>query len=249
MAPQRFAVEYEVDGTTMVGRMALPDGEGLCPGVLIAHEGNGLDDHQKERADRFADLGYVAFALDYYGGGTPLEDRTQINDRLDRLSNDPHYARRVAAAGLAVLLDQPRTNPRSIAAVGYCYGGSLVLELARTGADIKAVVGFHPGLYDRRNDSSAITGTVLMCVGADDPLIPAADRVAFEAEMRDANVDWRLILYGGARHSFTNPRVDAFGIEALAYNQRADERSWRAMLDLFHEVLTDTLPDTAQHQP
>jgi dienelactone hydrolase len=233
---ERRDIAYDVDGETMVGRLVVPDGTGRRPGVLIAHEGNGLDEHQKVRADRFADLGYVTFALDYHGGGKPLDDRARINERLDRLSGDPAYARRVAAAGLAVLLNEARTDPASIAAVGYCFGGSLVLELARTGADIKAVVGFHPGLYDRRDDSSAITGAVLMCVGADDAIVPVADRVAFEAEMRAAGVDWRMNLYGGAKHSFTNPHIDALGIEALAYDQRADERSWRGMLDLFDEV-------------
>ena len=222
----------------MIGRLALPSGSGRRPGVLVAHEGNGLDDHQKERADRFADLGYVAFALDYYGAGRPLEDRSEINERLDRLSGDPAYARRVAAAGLDVLVAQPRTDPDRLAAVGYCYGGSLMLELARTGVDLKAVVGFHPGLYDRRRDSHNITGTVLVCVGADDPLIPATDREAFAVEMKEANVDWTMILYGGARHSFTNPHIDQLGIGALAYDETADRRAWTAMTELFREVFT-----------
>ena len=221
----------------MIGRLALPDGSDRRPAVLIAHEGNGLDEFQKTRADRFAELGYVAFALDYHGGGRPLTDRVRINERLDRLSNDPPFARRVAAAGLAVLLDQSRSDPARVVAVGYCFGGSLVLELARTGADLKAVVGFHPGLYDRRDDSSAIRGAVLVCVGAQDPLIPIGDRIAFEDEMRVAGVDWRMIMYGGAKHSFTNPNIDALGIDALAYNARADQQSWRAMLDLFDDVL------------
>jgi dienelactone hydrolase len=248
VAVGRSDVAYEVDGTQMIGRLALPEGRAPRAGVLIAHEGYGLDDFQKTRADRFAELGYVAFALDYYGGGRPLEDRAEIGARMGRLSGDPQYARRVAAAGLAVLLDQPQTDPRSIAAVGYCFGGSLVLELARTGADIKAVVGFHPGLHDRRNDSSAITGSVLMCVGADDPLVPDADRLAFENEMRAANVDWRMIVYGRAKHGFTNPHADTFGIEAVAYDRRADERSWHAMIELFDEVLADTAA-VEHHEP
>jgi len=201
---ERRDIAYEVDGSAMIGRLALPDGSDRRPAVLIAHEGNGLDEFQKTRADRFAELGYVAFALDYHGGGRPLTDRVRINERLDRLSNDPPFARRVAAAGLAVLLDQSRSDPARVVAVGYCFGGSLVLELARTGADLKAVVGFHPGLYDRRDDSSAIRGAVLVCV---------------------------------AKHSFTNPNIDALGIDALAYNARADQQSWRAMLDLFDDVL------------
>jgi len=230
-------IAYDVAGMTMVGRLALPDGDDQRPGVLIAHEGNGLDDNQKARAQRYADLGYVAFALDYYGGGRPLEDRSAINDRLDRLSGEPALTREIVTAGLDVLLAQPRVDGSRVAAVGYCYGGSLVLELGRTGADVKAIVGFHPGLHDRRSDSAAIRGAVLVCVGADDPLIRPEDRLAFEHEMTAAGVDWRMNLYGGARHSFTNPNVDALGLDALAYDERADRRSWRAMLELFDEVL------------
>jgi dienelactone hydrolase len=229
-------ITYEADGTTMIGRLALPDGEGQRPGVLIAHEGNGLDDYQKQRSERFAALGYVAFALDYYGGGKPLDDRAQITERLTTFTEHPERARNVATAGLDILLAQPRVDHAKIAAVGYCFGGALVLELARTGADVKAVVGFHPGLGTTRTDSANITGKVLMCVGADDPLIPVEHRVAFEEEMRAAGVDWRMNLYGGAQHSFTNPRAPLAGLPGLAYDQASDERSWRAMVDLFDEV-------------
>jgi dienelactone hydrolase len=229
-------VEYEVEGSLMIGRLVTPDGSGVRPAVLIAHEGNGLDEYQKARTERFADLGYVAFSLDYHGGGRPLDRRDQINERLTRLSNDPQYARRVAAAGLAVLVAHPRVDPARVAAVGYCFGGSLVLELARTGADLRAVIGFHPGLYDRRDDSSGITGAVLVCVGSDDPIVPSSDRIAFEKEMSEAGVDWQMLILGGAKHSFTNPHIDELGIDGLAYDSRSDERSWRAMLDLFAEV-------------
>jgi dienelactone hydrolase len=232
-------IAYEVDGTTMVGRLALPEGEGPRPAVLIAHEGNGLDDYQKSRPERFAALGYVAFALDYHGGGRPLENRDEINARLTRLSGNAETIRAIASAGLDVLLAQPRTDPSRVAAIGYCFGGTLVLELARTGADLKAVVGFHPGLTTTRpEDSSNIVGAVLVCVGTDDPLIPVEQRLAFETEMRGAGVDWRMNLYGGARHSFTHPRAPSFEVPSLAYHRPSDERSWRAMLDLFDEVFS-----------
>jgi dienelactone hydrolase len=230
-------ISYDVDGSTMIGRLALPEGDAVRPAVLIAHEGNGLDDFQKTRPERFAALGYVAFALDYYGGGRPLDDRAEINARLTTLYDNPDRTRQIAAAGLDVLLAQPRTDRDKVAAVGYCFGGTLALELARAGADLKAVIGFHPGLTTSRpQDSVNIVGKVLVCVGADDPIVPVEQRVAFETEMRAAGVDWRMNVYGGAQHSFTHPRAELATLEGLAYDQRTDERSWRAMLDLLDEV-------------
>ncbi len=232
-------IEYDIDGTVMIGRLALPDGEGVRPAVLIAHEGPGLDDHQKDRASRFAELGYVAFALDYHGGGTLVTDRDEMMARLGALSADPERIRARARAGLEVLLREPRTDASKVAAVGYCFGGTMVLELARGGADVKAVVGFHPGLSTARpEDARNITGKVLVCVGAEDPFIPVEQRLAFEAEMRAAGVDWRMNLYGGAEHSFTHPWADLAAFPGVKYHQPTDERSWRAMLDLFDEVFT-----------
>jgi dienelactone hydrolase len=230
-------IAYEVDGSTMIGRLAVPEGEGTRPAILIAHEGNGLDDYQKSRPERFAELGYVAFALDYHGGGTPLQDRAEINARLTMLSDNPDRARAIATAGLDVLLAHPMADRSRVAAIGYCFGGSLVLELARTGADLKAVVGFHPGLVSTRpQDSANIVGRVLVCVGTEDPLVPLEHRLAFETEMRAAGVDWRMNLYGGAKHSFTHPRAELVGVPGIEYHQPSDERSWRAMVDLFDEV-------------
>jgi dienelactone hydrolase len=232
-------IEYDVGGTVMIGRLALPDGEGRRPAVLIAHEGPGLDDYQKSRAERFAQLGYVAFALDYHGGGKLLADRDAMMVRLGLLTDHPEQTRALAAAGLDVLLAEPRSDAGHVAAVGYCFGGTLVLELARAGAELTAVVGFHPGLATARpHDARNIKAKVLVCVGTDDPFIPVEQRLAFEAEMRAAGVDWRMNLYGGAQHSFTHPWADRAPIPGLQYHPRSAERSWRAMLDLFDEVFT-----------
>ena len=230
-------IEYEADGRTMIGWLAVPAGGGRHPAVLIAHEGTGLDDHQRCRADQLAELGYVAFALDYQGGGRPLDNRDEMMIRLGALWEDPERIRTLAGAGLAVLLAEPRTDASKIAAVGYCFGGALVLELARGGADLKAVVGFHPRLATMRpQDARNITAKVLVCVGSEDRLIPVDERLAFEDEMRTAGVDWRMSLYGGAQHSFTHPWVDAVNLPGLEYDRLADERSWRAMVDLLDEV-------------
>jgi dienelactone hydrolase len=230
-------IAYDVDGTRMVGRLAVPDGTARRPAVLIAHEGNGLDEVQKDRAARFAELGYIAFALDYHGGGQVLVERDEINARLTVLLEDPDRARRVAQAGLDVLLAQRAADPVRVAAVGYCFGGTLVLELGRSGARLAAIVGFHPGLTTARpEDSRNIAAPVLVCVGAEDPYIPPEQRRAFAEEMTAAGVDWRMYLYGGAQHSFTHRRAAAAGVPGLAYHRPTDERSWRAMLDVFREV-------------
>jgi len=230
-------IEYQADGIRLVGHLAVDDTRtGPRPAVLIAHEGPGLDDHAKETAERLAGLGYAAFALDYNGDGKLLP-REGMMERLGALMGDPERTRALGRAGLDVLLAQDEADATQVAAIGFCFGGTLALELARSGADLKAVVGFHSGLGTRRpEDARNIQGRVLVCIGADDPLIPAEQRAAFEAEMKEGGVDWRMNLYGGAAHSFTNPRASDMGIPGVAYEQRADERSWRAMTDLFDET-------------
>jgi dienelactone hydrolase len=230
-------VKYQADGTTMVGRLAVPDGPGPHPAVLIAPEANGLDDHQRERADHLADLGYAALAMDIHGNGTVITERDQMMARLQDLASDPERIRDIARAGLDVLLEQPSVARSKLAAIGYCFGGFMVMELARTGADLKAVVGFHPGLNSPRpQDSRNITGKVLICLGDADPVAPPEQRHAFEEEMRTAGVDWQLHLYGDVKHSFTHPNAEQAGMPGLKYDPDADRWSWRAMLGLFDDV-------------
>ena len=232
-------IEYSCNGLRLVGQIAVDDSRpGKRPAVLVAHEGNGLGDHAKNSARKLAELGYVAFALDYYGDGKPLPP-DQIASRCSALIDDPLLTRVIGRAGLDVLLASEYADSTKVAAIGYCFGGTMSLELARDGVDLEAVVGFHSGLSTSRpEDASNISGSVLVCIGADDPLIPPAQRVAFEEEMRAGGVDWRMNVYGGAVHSFTNPAADGSN-PVLAYEPRADARSWRAMLDLFAEKFHD----------
>ncbi len=238
-------VEYEADGIAMVGHLAVPDegdGEreagGLRPAVLVAHEAPGLDDTHRGRADRLAELGYVAFALDAHGGGQFRLDDPAVRERVAAVMADPDRARAIAGSALDLLCGHPRVDASRVAAIGYCFGGTLVLELARGGADLRAVVGFHPGLgTSRPEDARNITGTVLVCVGSEDPHVDAGARAAFEAEMRAGGVDWRMHLYGGVQHSFTHPHADRAGIPGLAYDPVAADRAWRAMVELFDERL------------
>jgi dienelactone hydrolase len=236
--PTTRDIEYRADGTTMIGRLAVPDGAGKRPAVLIAHEANGLDDHQRGRAAQLAELGYVALAIDYHGGARVYTDREEMMARIGLLAADPDRIRALGRAGLDALLAEPRADASNVAAIGYCFGGTVVLELARSGAAIKALVGFHPGLATSRpEDSVNIKAAVLVCIGSEDPFIPPEQRVSFEAEMRAAGVDWQMNLYGGAKHSFTHPNAAQSGLPGLEYHQPAAERSWQAMLDLFAEVL------------
>jgi dienelactone hydrolase len=230
-------ISYDVDDVTYVGHLAVDlDRSGRRPAVLVCHEGPGLTDHAKHAAERLAELGYVAFALDYHGGGRALP-MDQIMPRLGALMGDPLRTRRLAQAGLDVLLRHPAADDGRVAAIGYCFGGTMALELARGGGAVHAVVGFHSGLGTARpDDASAILGKVLVCIGAEDPLIPPEQRAAFEAEMRAGGVDWRLNLYGGAVHSFTNPQAGLLGRPGIAHHEPSDQRSWRAMLDLFDET-------------
>ena len=231
------AIEYDADGMRAVGYLVLPDGDDARPGVLVSHEGPGMDEHAKGRARRIAtELGYVAFVLDYIGGGERV-DMSEIGARLGPLMTDPLKTRRVGQTGLAILTSQARVDTARLAAIGYCFGGTMSLELARGGAPFKAVVGFHSGLGTARPaDAKDITGKVLVCIGAEDPIIPPEQRLDFEREMRAGNVDWRMNLYGGAAHSFTNPAAGDMGMPGIAYHAATDRRSWAAMVDLFTEV-------------
>ena len=232
-------IEYHADGARLVGYLAVDDTRsGKRPGVLVAPEGGGLVDLTKSIARRLAEAGYVAFAMDYYGDGKPLSDRNEVMPRINAFMAEPSTIRARATEALAVLARQPECDPAKLAATGYCFGGTTVLELARSGAELQAVVGFHSGLATTRpQDAKAIKAKVLTCIGALDPIIPPEQRLAFEKEMTEGGVDWRMNVYGAAGHSFTNPDVGALGMPGFEYHAETDRRSWAAMLDLFDEAL------------
>jgi dienelactone hydrolase len=231
-------IAYTADGAELVGFLAVDEARsGKRPGIIVAHEGGGLTDHAKTSARKLAEAGYVAFALDYFGGGQPLPDLSQAMPRIMAWMADPTGIRARAHAALEVLTAQPETDVNRLAGIGYCFGGTTVLEMARAGEPLLAVVGFHSGLGTGKPAAAgAVKAKVLVQIGADDPIIPPEQRAAFEAEMKAAGVDWRMLVYGGAGHSFTNPAANGLGRPGFAYDKSADERSWRVMLDLFAEV-------------
>lgn len=231
-------IAYDVDGKRYVGYLATPEGDAVSAGVLVAGEGSGLGPQVKQRCHQLAELGYVAFAVDYLGDGQILSDMATMLARLGELRGDIPRVRRMARAGLAQLTARPNVDAARVAAIGYCFGGQFVLELARDGAPIAATVGFHAGLRTPNpNDAHRIRGKVLACTGADDPLVTADDRAAFEREMRDARVDWRHEIYGGAVHGFANPHAGEMGNPAVQYHEPTHRRSWESMRRLFAETI------------
>ncbi len=234
-------LSYDADGLTMESHLYVDDrhGAGRRPAVLVFPEAFGLGDHAKSRAVRLAGLGYTVLACDIHGHGKLYTELAEVMPIVTALRDNPLKIRARAQAALQTLLNRPEVDPTRIAAIGYCFGGTMSLELARGGADIRAAVGFHSGLTTKRpDDAKQIKAKVLACIGADDPGITPADRAAFEQEMRAGGVDWQLHLYGGVVHSFTNKEAAKMGMPDFArYDAAADVRSWEAMIGLFAEVL------------
>lgn len=230
-------VEYKDGDTLLEGYLAYDDAAAdRKPGVLVVHEWKGLDDYAKKRAEQLAGMGYVAFAADIYGKGVRPKDHQEAGATAGKFKGDRALLRRRARAGLDALRAQPGVDPARLAAIGYCFGGTTVLELARSGAEIAGVVSFHGGL-DTPVPAKALKAKVLVLHGADDPHVPDKDVLAFAKEMRDAKADWQLVSYGNAVHGFTNPNNGGDPSKGAAYDAAADRRSWAAMRAFFDEVL------------
>ncbi|CDI01536.1 Dienelactone hydrolase [Candidatus Competibacter denitrificans Run_A_D11] len=231
-------VEYRQGETRLVGYLAYPkDAKGPLPGILVVHEWMGLNDYAKRRAEQLAALGYVALAADIYGDGKLAANREEAGKLAGSYKQDRPLLRARATAGLAALKAQAAVAGNQIAAIGYCFGGTTVLELARSGADLAGVVSFHGGLdTPTPQDAKNIHAKVLALHGADDPYVPADHVATFEQEMRTGGVDWQLIAYGGAVHGFTNPSNGSDNSKGAAYNASADTRSWSAMQQFFNEL-------------
>ena len=235
------AVHYQADGLAMIGHLVRNDAQpGRRPGVLVFPEGGGLGEHAKSRAARIAaEFGYVALACDLYGGGEAMTDFASVMPRLNQIRGNAAKVRALTQSAHTALAARPDVDPTRIAAIGFCFGGTLAYELALTGAPIKAAIGFHGGLtVSSPQDAGQIKAKVLALLGADDPAIPPEQRDAFVAMLRAAGVDWQMTLYGGVVHSFTNQQAAALNRPDFArYDATADARSWRQMSDLFAETL------------
>jgi len=231
-------VEYRQGDAVLEGYLAYDDSiSGKRPGVLVVHEWTGLGNYIKKRVDQLARLGYVAFGADIYGKGIRPATPEAAGREAGKYRSDRKLLRARAQAGLAELRRQPLVDPGRLAAIGYCFGGTTVLELARSGADLLGVVSFHGGLETPTpEDAKNIRAKVLALHGADDPHVPPQQVAAFLDEMRKGGVDWQMVFYGGAVHSFTNPDSGNDPSKGVAYNEKADRRSWEAMRVFFTEI-------------
>ena len=232
-------ITYHDGALTLRGVVAYDETvAGPRPGILVVHEAWGLGEHAIERAKMLAGLGYVALAADMYGDRRQASDLPQAMELIGDLRTNPDKLRARAGAAVAALKAQPNVDASRLAGIGFCFGGTTVLELARGGADLKGVVSFHGGLQTAAAAKpGAVTPKVLVCTGADDPMIPPSQVVEFEDEMRQAGADWQVNSYGGTVHSFTNPNAGkGVALEGLAYNRQTDQRSWAAMRAFFDEI-------------
>jgi len=230
-------VDYQVEGVACSGYLARPDDDGPHPGVLVVHNWLGVTDAVRFRADMLARLGYVAFAADVFGADvrpTPEEAPGVAGGYY----GDPRLFRARLTGGYEQLLASPGVDRGRTAAIGYCFGGSGVLQLARTGADLRAVVSFHGGLQPGPEGEAAdIRAKVLVLTGAIDPVVPPEAVDAFEADLRTApDLDWQVVTYSGSMHAFTEPGTDAPD-HGAQFNAVAEARSWRAMKDFLAEAL------------
>lgn len=231
-------IEYKAGETTCEGMLVWDDKlSARRPGVLIAHQWKGLTDYEKKRAEMLAQLGYAVFCADVYGKGVRATNPKDAGALASKYKGDRPLLRERINAALATFRKQASVKPEQVAAIGYCFGGTTVLELARSGADVKGVVSFHGGLGSPTPaDARNIKTKVLVLHGADDPNVPPAEVESFAKEMRDAKVDWQLVAYGNAVHSFTDWNAGDDNSKGVAYNKAADERSWQAMKDFFGEL-------------
>ncbi len=237
-AVQSREIDYKQGTTPLQGFLAWNDSTtGRRPGVLVVHEWWGLNEHARNQAKRLAEAGYVAFALDMFGKGKVTTHPDEAKAFVAEATKDPATLAARFDAALQLLKQDPHVDPQHIAAIGYCFGGAVVLAQARSGADLDAVVSFHGAIPPSAPvKKGAVTARVLILTGSADPFVPAADVSRFENELKAAGADVRVVTYPGVEHSFTNPDADKAGMQGLKYNAAADKESWAEALKFFKSV-------------
>lgn len=239
---QTREIPYQAkDGTSLLGYYAFDDSiKGKRPGIVVVHEWWGLNDYARRRARELAQLGYAALAIDMYGGGKHTMRAEEANDLMQSVASDSKISQARAQAGLDLLKAQQEVDAQRVAAIGYCFGGKIVLDMARQGMDLAGVVTFHGLLATNAPAKKGkLKAKVLVLNGEADHFVPETDIAALKKEMRDAGADLTFVNYPGAKHAFTSPDADRLGKENnmdLAYNAEADKKSWQKMQEFFNRL-------------
>jgi dienelactone hydrolase len=237
-AVQTEAVTYRQGDTELQGFLAWDDAAGeKRPGVLVVHEWWGHNEHARNQAKRLAEAGYVGFALDMYGDGKVAAHPADAQKFVTEAMSQPEVLKERFLAARSLLAANRHVDPEKIAAIGYCFGGAVVLTMARQGVDLDLVATFHGSLASGAKAApGSIEPRVLVLHGGADPMITPEQVEAFRQEMTDAGADFEIVVLEGAKHSFTNPDADAVGMPALAYDAEADRASWQHLLEALAEV-------------
>lgn len=246
-------VFYEADGLNMVAHLARPIGEASCPAVLIGHDGVGLDEYQKSRADDLATHGYIALAMDFHGGQTFFGRPEAMLARTLPLLTDEKRMLDIGNIALDILLATPNVDTNRLFGLGYGAGGHIVLELTKTGTPFKAVAVVHPSLpKPDAHDWRKVNSTMFLCTGSEDPICTPNQLLEFGNALQEAGVDWCVNIYGGAKHAFWARPTNSDGlptdgvihvqetVPGIGYHPKHAESAWRAVLDLFIEELKRT---------
>jgi len=233
-------ISYQEDGASLQGYLAYDNAlKGKRPGVLVVHEWWGLNDYARKRATQLAAMGYVAFALDMYGKDKVADHPEQAKEFMKKVTQNVDTWQKRALAGLEILKKQPNTDSNRIAAIGYCFGGSTVQQLAYSGADIRGIVSFHGSLIPPTESAVKQTkAKILICHGASDPYTKPEALPTYLTTMNASGIDWKMSIYAHAKHAFTNPDADNYGMAAVGYNRTADRRSWEDMKQFFNEIFS-----------
>jgi dienelactone hydrolase len=236
-------VSYNTGELTFNGYLAYDDSISTKrPGILVVHEWWGHNEYARQRARMLAELGYIALAVDMYGSGKKAEHPEDAGKFAAEVRQNLPAAKKRFLAAMQILKDHPLVDQTHIAAIGYCFGGTVVLQMARQGLDLDAVVSFHGALAtDNPAVPGAVKARILVCDGADDKLVPPGQIKMFFMEMKKAGVDFKFVSYPGAKHSFTNPDADTYAKKfnlPIGYNAEADKRSWQDMQDFLEESFT-----------
>lgn len=238
---QTQIINYQDGDTPLQGYLSWDDSiKGKRPGVLVVHEWWGLNDYARQRTEMLAELGYVAFAVDMYGKDQVTQHPEQANAWMSKITENVDHWQQRAQLGLEQLKAHKLVDSDKTAAIGYCFGGATVMQLAYSGADVDGVVSFHgslPAATEAQYDN--INAKILAAHGNADPFVPAEQVTAFKQSLEAAGADWQLLSFGGVKHSFTNPGSNVYGLDALVYDEDADRRSWLAMQNFFSEIFAD----------